>query len=159
MANDIFLTLKGAKQGLITAGCSTKDSIGNLYQSGHTDQSYLYQLSHSISREQHVSHHPFVIVKPIDKSSPLIGIAISNNERLDALIEIYRTNQNGGRELFYSIKLTNVTIIDVNIFYPNSSTHNESQPQESISLKYESISWQHHIAGTSGYSIWDDRVY
>jgi type VI secretion system Hcp family effector len=32
MANDIFLTLKGAKQGLISAGCSTKDSIGNLYQ-------------------------------------------------------------------------------------------------------------------------------
>lgn len=159
MANDIFLTLKGAKQGLISAGCSTKDSIGNLYQAGHTDQIYLHQLNHSMSREQHVSHHPFVIVKPIDKSSPLIGIAISNNERLDALIEIYRTNQNGGRELFYSIKLTNVTITDVNIFYPNSSTHNESQPQESISLKYESISWQHHIAGTSGYSIWDDRVY
>ncbi|ERK09273.1 Secreted protein Hcp [Serratia fonticola AU-AP2C] len=61
--------------------------------------------------------------------------------------------------MFYTIKLTNVAIIDVNIFYPNSSTHNESQPQESISLKYESISWQHHIAGTSGYSIWDDRVY
>ncbi|MFV8980357.1 Hcp family type VI secretion system effector [Serratia fonticola] len=159
MANDIFLTLKGVKQGLISAGCSTKDSIGNLYQAGHTDQIYLHQLNHSMSREQHVSHHPFVIVKPIDKSSPLIGIAISNNERLDAIIDIYRTNQNGGRELFYSIKLTNVTIMDVNIFYPNSSTHNESQPQESISLKYESISWQHHIAGTSGYSIWDDRVY
>lgn len=159
MANDIFLTLKGAKQGLISAGCSTKDSIGNLYQAGHADQIYLHQLNHSMSREQHVSHHPFVIVKPIDKSSPLIGIAISNNERLDAIIDIYRTNQNGGRELFYSIKLTNVTIMDVDIFYPNSSTHNELQPQESISLKYESISWQHHIAGTSGYSIWDDRVY
>jgi type VI secretion system Hcp family effector len=104
MANDIFLTLKGAKQGLISAGYSTKDSIGNLYQAGHTDKIYLHQLNHSMSREQHVSHHPFVIVKPIDKSSPLIGIEISNNERLDAIIDIYRTNQNGGRELFYTIK-------------------------------------------------------
>lgn len=159
MANDMYMTLKGAKQGLISAGCSTLDSIGNLCQAGHMDQIYLYELNHSMSREQHVSHHPVVIVKPIDKASPLIGIAISNNERLDATIDIYRTNQNGGRELFYTIKLTNVTIIDINIFYPNSLTHNESQPQESISLKYESISWQHHIAGTSGYSIWDDRVY
>ncbi|AHG18772.1 Hcp [Chania multitudinisentens RB-25] len=159
MANEMFLTLKGAKQGLISAGCSTLDSIGNLCQNGHADQIYLYELNHSMSREQHVSHHPVVIIKPIDKSSPLIGIAISNNERLDATIDIYRTNQNGGRELFYTIKLTNVTITDINIFYPNSLTHNESQPQESLSLKYESIAWQHHIAGTSGYSIWDDRVY
>lgn len=60
---------------------------------------------------------------------------------------------------FTPSNMTNVTIIDVNIFYPNSSTHNESQPQESISLKYESISWQHHTSGTSGYSILDDRVY
>ncbi|WP_024913645.1 Hcp family type VI secretion system effector, partial [Chania multitudinisentens] len=135
------------------------DSIGNLCQNGHADQIYLYELNHSMSREQHVSHHPVVIIKPIDKSSPLIGNAISNNERLDAEIDIYRTNQNGGRELFYTIKLTNVTITDINIFYPNSLTHNESQPQESLSLKYENIAWQHHIAGTSGYSIWDDRVY
>lgn len=159
MANSIYLTLNGVKQGLISAGCSSLDSIGNLCQACHTDQIYIYELNHSITREQNVSHHPIVIVKPIDKSSPLMGIAISNNERLDGSIDIYRTSQNGAQELFYTIKLTNITITSINVFYPNSLTHNDSQPQESISLKYESISWQHHVAGTSGYSIWDDRIY
>ncbi|VTR50604.1 type VI secretion system effector, Hcp1 family [Serratia fonticola] len=32
-------------------------------------------------------------------------------------------------------------------------------PFEKVQVKYKSISWSHKSAGTSGYSIWDDRVY
>ncbi len=35
MANIIYLTLKGKKQGLISAGCGSLNSIGNHYQHGH----------------------------------------------------------------------------------------------------------------------------
>jgi len=38
MANIIYGTIQGDKQGLISAGCSTPDSIGNKYQKGHEDQ-------------------------------------------------------------------------------------------------------------------------
>ncbi|MGJ0576946.1 type VI secretion system tube protein TssD [Xenorhabdus bovienii] len=38
MSYMIYLTLNGKKQGLISAGCSTLDSIGNRYQKGHEDQ-------------------------------------------------------------------------------------------------------------------------
>lgn len=37
MANNIYLTITGKKQGLISAGCSTFDSIGNKYQAAHQD--------------------------------------------------------------------------------------------------------------------------
>ncbi len=40
MANLIYLTLKGRKQGLISAGCSSIDSIGNKGQVNHTDQNW-----------------------------------------------------------------------------------------------------------------------
>ncbi len=32
MSNLIYATIKGKNQGLISAGCSTFDSIGNKYQ-------------------------------------------------------------------------------------------------------------------------------
>ncbi|MBS9444118.1 type VI secretion system tube protein Hcp [Photorhabdus heterorhabditis] len=99
MSDLIYLTLKGHKQGLISAGCSSIDSIGNKEQLDHIDQILVYSLSHSLTREQNVNYHP------------------------------------------------------------HSITYAGSQPQETISLRYKSITWTHHIAGTGAYSIWDDRIY
>lgn len=159
MANLIYLTLKGKKQGLISNGCSSVESIGNLCQNNHTDEIFVYELSHSITREQNSNHHPVTIKKPIDKSSPLLGVAVSDNEELECLFDFYRTNSSGQKEKYYSVKLTGASITDISPLYPNSLTHNEAQPQESVSFIYKNIVWTHHLAGTSGYSIWEDRVY
>ncbi|MBD2813837.1 Hcp family type VI secretion system effector [Xenorhabdus sp. Flor] len=159
MANIIYLTINGKNQGLISSGCSTESSIGNLCQNGREDQIYIYELSHSLSREQNVNHFPITIKKPLDKATPLLGVAISNNEELECKFDLYRTDSNGGIILYFTIKITNATINSIDVICPNSLTHNEFQPQEIVSLKYKSISWQHHSAGTSGYSIWDDRIY
>lgn len=71
MANSIYLKIKGTSQGDISKGCSTYDSIGNKYQSGHEDQIYVYSFDYDINRDQNISHSPVIISKPIDKSSPL----------------------------------------------------------------------------------------
>ncbi len=41
MANRIYLRLEGNKQGLISKGCSSQESIGNKYQRGHEDQIFV----------------------------------------------------------------------------------------------------------------------
>ncbi len=51
MANTIYLTITGRKQGLISSGCSTYDSIGNKYQTDHENEIYVYSFDHNISRE------------------------------------------------------------------------------------------------------------
>ncbi|TQI81412.1 hypothetical protein FHU10_3668 [Serratia fonticola] len=159
MANLIYLTLNGEKQGLISSGCSTTDSIGNRFQRGHEDQIQVLSLNHIITREQHVSFHPLAFTKPIDKSSPLLSVSISNNELLTPEFSVFRTNQAGVIEDFYGIKLTGATIVDISCVFPNSIENNNLMPYEKILLKYKSITWEHKVAGTSGYSIWDDRVY
>ncbi|MDX7999041.1 Hcp family type VI secretion system effector [Xenorhabdus sp. Reich] len=159
MANIIYITVNGKKQGLISAGCSTYDSIGNKYQEEHKDKILVYSVDHDVSRDQNVNHHPITITKPIDKSSPLLGVAISDNENLHCEIDIYRNSSSGGLEKFYSIKLTNATIKNISVHYPNSLNHNDMQPYESITISYDSITWTHHTAGTSGYSIREDNVF
>ncbi|MDE1480656.1 Hcp family type VI secretion system effector [Xenorhabdus bovienii] len=159
MANIIYLKLQGKKQGLISGGCSTVDSIGNKYQKGHEDEILVNELSSNLSMHQNVNFQPIDIRKPIDKSSPLLSQALTSNEMLTCEFFFYRTSMNGGLELYYKIKLTEASLVNINFFCPNSITHNDAQPEESLSIKFKSITWEHVTAGTSSYSIWDERVY
>ncbi|PHM29066.1 Hcp family type VI secretion system effector [Xenorhabdus innexi] len=159
MSYMIYLTLNGKKQGLISAGCSTPDSIGNRYQNGHENEIQVLSLNHSITRQQNVSHSPIQLIKPIDKSSPLLAMAIDSNESLDGKFIFYRTGQAGHLELFYEVKITEATISEVSCVYPNSINDFDAMPYERVILNYKSISWNHVSAGTSAYSIWEDRIY
>jgi len=158
MANLIYLTLTGLQQGLMSAGCCSLDSIGNKAQIAHLDQIMVYGLSHSITRVENAAHHPVIITKPVDKSTPLLGKAISENEILNCDFDSYRTNRFGINELYLKIKLTKARITDYHLVLPNSLLDNKEQPQEVISLSYETITWEHVPAGTSAYSLWNDRV-
>ncbi|MGG4610711.1 Hcp family type VI secretion system effector [Providencia sp. Me31A] len=159
MANIIYMTLRGDRQGLISSDCSTYDSIGNKYQRGHEDQILVLAVRHSISRSQNSHHHPLEIIKPIDKSSPLLGMAISNNETLDCQLDFFRTSQNGSQEKYYSITLQKASIKNITYDYPNSVSHNDRQPEEIILLDYRDITWKHLMASTSGYSIKEESIY
>lgn len=159
MSNIIYLKLEGSKQGLISSGCSTADSIGNKYQKGRENEMLIYEVSTNISRSQNTSFMPLDIKKPIDKSSPLLSQALISNELLDCNFLFYRTSFDGKLELYYKIKLGKASIINLSCFYPNSLTHNDYQPQESVSFKYESITWEHVMGGTSSYGIWSESIF
>ena len=113
MANRIYLRLEGNKQGLISKGCSSPESIGNKYQSGHEDQIFVYSVSHDIFREKNTIHHPVIISKPIDKSSPLLGVSITENEILTCDLFFYRTGISGVQEKYYTVKLTKAAIVNI----------------------------------------------
>ncbi|CDH00288.1 putative haemolysin co-regulated protein (Hcp-like) [Xenorhabdus bovienii str. feltiae Moldova] len=153
MSHIIYLSLKGKKQGLISAGCSTPESIGNRYQAGREDEIQVLSIIHTVSRDQNAHHHPVSFTKPIDKSSPLLAMAIDGNELLEAVFLSYRTSSMGQLEAFYEIKLTGATIVDFACHYPHSINSNDQIPYETVQLDYKSISCRHLIAGTSGYSI------
>ncbi len=41
-----YMSITGTKQGLITAGAFTEDSVGNTYQEGHEDQVMVQGFNH-----------------------------------------------------------------------------------------------------------------
>ncbi|PKX83510.1 type VI secretion system protein [Pectobacterium peruviense] len=159
MSNLIYLSVTGGKQGLISAGCSSLDSIGNKYQSAHENEIFVYELVNNISREENISMLPVEIRKPIDKATPLFAQAINDKEKLECVFSFYRTAQSGGNELYFKMKLRDALISNIRFFYPNSLTHNEVQPQESVSFKFASIEWEHVIARTSAYMLWQNVAY
>lgn len=158
MANIIYLKIQGKNQGLISAGCSSFDSVGNKYQANHQDQILVYSVDHELSYRQNVAHHPVVITKGIDKSSPLLNNAITTGELLDCELNFYRISVSGGIEPYYLIKLQNAKLQYISIHYPNSLTDDEQQPFEQLHLSYETISWKHIKANTYAYAFWDDVI-
>lgn len=159
MSHITYLSLNGKRQGLISAKCSTSESIGNRYQIGHEDEIQILNISDGMTRHQNIVHHPIQVIKLIDKSSPLLGVAMNNNEILEAIFNLYRTSQSGHFELYYKLKLTNATIIDISSTYTNTLDSNGIPPHQKVLFNYESITWEHVIAGTSGYSIRDFNVF
>ncbi|HGW5507713.1 TPA: Hcp family type VI secretion system effector [Citrobacter koseri] len=159
MANTMWLALNGQAQGLISAGCASVNSIGNKSQSAHRDQIMVMTVNHGMSRAQNVNHQCLTFIKPVDKSSPLLGKAITDNETLNCEFSFYRTNRAGLNECYYTLKLINARISSIHLQVPHTIDDCAGQPEEVIELSYESIAWEHLIAGTSAYSIWDERIY
>lgn len=159
MANIMWLTLKGTSQGMISAGCASMNSIGNKAQPAHQDQIMVMAVHHGMSRAKNVNHQCLTFIKPVDKSSPLLGKAITDNETLSCEFHLYRTSQTGLNECYYVLKLINARISSIHLQVPHTINDSEGQPEEIIELSYESIAWEHRIAGTSAYSIWDARVF
>ncbi|MGG4610736.1 Hcp family type VI secretion system effector [Providencia sp. Me31A] len=158
MANQIYLVIKGKKQGLISAGCSSYDSIGNKYQEDHENEIFVYSTNYSMSRHQNVSHSPFSFTKLDDKSTPLLMNSINNNELLDCEFSFYRTDRSGKLIVYKTIKLTNASIVSISNHHPNALDNNDAQAYETVSMKYESITCEHKAANTSSYSITQNLV-
>lgn len=159
MANIIYASITGEKQGLISGGCGTFASIGNKYQINHADEIFVLQFGHSMSREHNVVHHPIRFYKPIDKSSPLLSSAISENETLLVVFNFFRTATAGRIEKFYTIELQGAHLSNIASCYPHAITHAGNQPEEVITINYKNITWKHLLAGTESYSLWHERIY
>ncbi|MCP4746618.1 MAG: type VI secretion system tube protein Hcp, partial [Desulfobacteraceae bacterium] len=82
MPTPCYLSIEGERQGLISAGAFTEDSVGNIYQDDHADQILVQSISHAMTvptdpqsgqpAGQRV-HGPLTITKVLDKSSPLLA--------------------------------------------------------------------------------------
>jgi len=159
MASHGYMTITGKMQGLISAGCSTPDSIGNKCQAGHIDEIMVLSITHrmqNIGNTRHASHQPIIISKNLDKSSPLLAQALANREEIDCSINLYRVAAHGAQERYYSIEITGGQLADLMIDVPHAVLQNETEPQEQVSLRYRKIVWTHHIAGTSGHCYWGE---
>ena len=79
MPTPAYLSIEGTKQGLITAGTFTEDSVGNIFQEGHEDQvlvqGYNHQASEKITSGWIPIRRPRCTAIPIPDTTPSIIIS------------------------------------------------------------------------------------
>lgn len=158
MAYHGYMSIKGRSQGLISAGCSTIDSIGNRCQEAHVDEIMVLSFSHNLSNmgnTERTTHRPVLITKYIDKATPLLAEALTSREVLECRLHLYRINA-GKHECYLRIDLKDAILVDLRMEVPHSVLMNAQDPQEYLAIRYGFIGWHHLIANTSGYASWGD---
>ncbi len=161
-----YLTVKGTQQGLISAGASSKESIGNACQENHEDKIFVQSVGHTIfaqgrgrGRKAHCQHEPLVITKVMDKSTPLLNIALCTGEALvQCRLEWYRSVGEGGLEHYFTTELEDALIVGIEVVKPHyqdpASLH--LTDLERIHIAYRKINWIHEKAMTLGMDEWKD---
>lgn len=166
MPTPAFMTLRGERQGLISAGAYTEASVGNVYQSGREDQIMVQALSHGIfvpkgSGAGRRIHKPLVITKAIDKSTPLINIALCTAEMLSKCrVEWFRTSPQGRQEHFYTMELEDAVIIGAEVLMPHCLDPDSAHltQLEKVHFGYRRITWKHEISRTMGSDEWSGEL-
>lgn len=170
MATPAYMSVTGEKQGLITAGAFTADSVGNIYQEGHEDQVMVQAFSHQviIPRDPQSGqptgqrvYKALCITKVFDKSSPLLLSALTSGEKMsEVTIEWYRTSASGTQELYYTTKLEDAIIVEIKDYMHNCQDPANSHftHLEDVHFTYRKITWTHEVSGTSGSDDWRSPV-
>lgn len=157
MAMTSYLSLTGAKQGEIKGGCT---------QAGREKKILVYSSDHDVEipRDTHTGlptgqriHHPLIITKAKDCSSPLLFQACCTGEQFTAWeLQYFRINDKGQEEHYFTIKLTNAIIVRMREFTPLTFVP-ENKPfhdMEEVSFTYEKIAWTYETDGIEAEDDW-----
>ena|GEM_PF-192456 len=99
-------------------------------------------------------YQPLLVRKRIDKASPLLMKALTNNEVAEVSIEFYRPNPTGDgtEELFYTVQLRNARVSSVQM------VQEEGQPpMEEISFVFHTITWTYTNGGVTHEDTWSQQ--
>ncbi|MDQ0505575.1 Hcp family type VI secretion system effector [Xanthobacter agilis] len=166
MPQPAYISITGTKQGLISKGAFTSDSVGNIWQEGHEDECIVQAFSSNviIPRDPQSGqptgsrvHQPATITKYQDKASPLLWQALSTGEVLsEVTLSFWRTSTAGQQEKYFTIKWEDAVLVDGKGMIPNvlMSENSKLQDMEEWAFTYRKVTWTHEKAGTSGSDDW-----
>lgn len=166
MPTPAYMRIEGERQGLISKGAFSQDSVGNIWQRAHQDEILVEAFQHQMiiptdpqsgqPTGQRV-HRPLVITKVFDKTSPQLYKSLCSGERLKKIvIKWYRTAPDGTQEHYFTHELRDAVLVDIKAYMPNCQdpamghfTH-----LEDLSFTYRKIIWTHERVGTTSEDYW-----
>lgn len=144
------LKVKGQTQGRIKGGSTLK---------GHEGTIEVEAVSHEVLAPHSAAsglptgkrqHKPLTITKAIDKSSPMLMSALTNNENISSWELMFYTKTGKGTEkLSYTIKLTNASIVSIKL-----ETDADGHTHELVSVAYKKIEWVWADGGIMAQDDW-----
>ncbi len=166
MALNAYLKLKGQKQGEIK---------GSVTQKGREGKIMVIAASHEIISPRDTAsglptgkrqHKPFVITKELDKSSPLLLGALSNNENIPEWeLQFWKPQISavagvGSEVQNYTVKLTNANIASIAFRHLNNKNPDLTRyvEYEEIAFTYQKIEWVWVKGGITAMDDWESPI-
>lgn len=161
MALNAYLRLKAEKQGEIK---------GSVTQKGREGSIMVIAVSHEIISPRDAAsglpsgkrmHKPFVITKELDKASPLLYAALTNNENVPEWeLQFWQPSNTGAEKQHYTVKLTNANIASINFRLLNNKNPElmKYAEFEEIAFTYQKIEWTWNDGGITALDDWESPV-
>jgi type VI secretion system secreted protein Hcp len=166
MPTPAYISIQGATQGNITAGSFTAQSVGNVYVEGHENEILIQEVKHLVSvptdpqsgqpSGQRV-HKPFIFTCSLCKAVPLMYNSLASGEMLPTIeVKWWRTSMDGKQEHFFTTKLTDAIIVNMDLVMPNAQNpaNGDFTQLLEVSMSYRKIEWTHDGAGSVGADDW-----
>ena len=161
MAYSAYLTLAGQKQGPINGSVTQKGRENSILVHGFDVQvSSPRDPTSGLPTGKRV-HSPIVIVKEIDRASPLLWNALVNNENLTTwVLRVWAPTVTGVESQIYTITLTNANIASMDeSMADNAIPANATLPlREQITFTYQKITWTWMEGGITASDDWTSPV-
>jgi type VI secretion system secreted protein Hcp len=152
-AEMLFATIDAVKQGPIKGDSTAMAHKGQIVVLGMSYEVVSPRDPASGMATGRVQHSPLVITKPLDSASPQLFQAAVTNELLKTVtLQFVRTTGTGQEEVFYTVKLTDVTISDLKTYTPGQDGASGERPLEKVSFTYGKI----EVQSSSGKVAADD---
>lgn len=157
MAQMIWVTITGQKQGKFTSDITRKGFEGKIDVLSYTDSISVPTDGASGLPTGRREHSPISITKNIDKTSPLLANAAFNNENLSSVkFEFVRPTPtlggSVGEKVFFTIDLTNSNIISL------TRTMTGDARTESLELTFEKITITYVEGGVTAEDDWSSGL-
>jgi type VI secretion system secreted protein Hcp len=158
MAEAIWMTVKGVKQGDIKSETATKGREGmmeclefNFEVKSPTDPG-------SGKPTGKRMYEPLVVCKRVDKASPLLSAALTTNESLSTVKLLFWRPDNAGKsEQFYTIELTNALLCGQEIYLPMTIDKEFAHfpVMEKLKFSFQKIVWTYTNGGITATDDWE----
>jgi type VI secretion system secreted protein Hcp len=149
MAETVHLYLKA--NGTDIKGESTQTSLGRQDSTAREAGSGI-----ATGRRQ---YEPLLIRKRLDKSSPLLAKALTENQVIDATFKFFRPNPTGDgtTEQFYTVTLKKGRIASLMQIVPDTIVPATSVDPvlEEVTFVFHTISWTYTNGGVTHEDTWD----
>ncbi|HKB07997.1 MAG TPA: Hcp family type VI secretion system effector [Candidatus Polarisedimenticolia bacterium] len=155
MPMPIHMEVEGDTQGAIEGECEMK---------GREKTIEVYGLEHAIEIPTNPQdgqpvgkrrHKQLKVVKLVDKTSPLLAMALCTGEPLTVKLKWFR--QAGSKEEHYfTTELQGAHIVDLRTYIPNvfDPKNAEYQHMEECAFAYQKIVWTHETEGKQAEDDW-----
>jgi type VI secretion system secreted protein Hcp len=159
MAETVHLFLK--VNGSDIAGESTQTSLGR----ENSIECLLWEQAILSARDMTTGlatgrrqYQPIKIAKRIDKSTPLLLKAMTENAVAEGVFKFYRPNPNGDgtTEQFYTVEVKGARVTEVHACAPNVedlATANQ-HPYEEVQMTFGEITWTYTNGGVTHTDTW-----
>jgi type VI secretion system secreted protein Hcp len=163
MAETVHLYLKA--NGTDVQGQSTQTSLGR----ENSIECVFFEAGVRTAREAgsgmatgRRQYEPMLIRKRIDKSTPLIAKALTQNEVIEAVFKFFRPNPTGDgtTEQFYTIEITGGRVASQRMWSPDTIVPASATepPLEEVSFVFHTITWTYEDGGITHQDTWNQQT-